>query len=163
GEGDMVPIARGLHRRLRAPGRPFLVVDPRRRRDQLAPSARSPTARRMAVDAIRDARHGTLAIRLGLGREPADLDQVLPLLRSADDVMLVLCASPRAASDTLLIRPAPVVVAPLASRAHELDRIIAEYARDAIAELAAPHDSFTGEDLGWVRQRAAATYDEIEK
>jgi hypothetical protein len=45
--------------------------------------------------------------------------------------MLVICAGPRVACDALLIRPAPVVP-PLASRAHELDHIIAEYAGDAV-------------------------------
>jgi hypothetical protein len=122
GPGDMVPIALGLHRRLRAPGRPFIVADPRRRRDQLAPSARSPAARRKAVDALRNARSGTLCIRSDRRRDhrPADLAETVALLRAADDVMLTICATPDSADDMLLIRPAPVVVPPLASRVHEL-------------------------------------------
>lgn len=123
GEGDMVPIAWGLHRRVREPARPFIVADPRRG-EQLA-SVRSPTSQGNAVEALDNARRGTCCMRLR--RAPADLAEGVPLLRTADDVMFVVCDGARFASDALLIRPAPVVVPSLASRAQELDRIIAEY------------------------------------
>lgn len=161
GEGDLVPIALALHRRVGRPSRPFIVADPRRG-DQPA-SVRSPASRKNAVEALGDARSGTLCIRLRLGRSPTDLAKAVPLLRAADDVMLILCATPHTAGDRLLIRPAPVVVPPLASRAHELDRIIAEYAGDAIAELDAPAASFTADDHAWVRDHAASSLAEIEK
>jgi hypothetical protein len=61
------------------------------------------------------------------------------------------------------ILPAPLTVPPLAQRSGELDRIIAEYAGDAIAELAAPSASFTADDHAWVRQHAAASLAEVEK
>lgn len=159
GEGDLVPIAWALHRRIREPDRPFVMADPRRG-DQRA-SVRSPASRKTAGDALGDARSGTLCLRLR--HPPADLAKAVPLLRAADDVMPILCATPYTAGHTLLIRPAPVVVPPLASRAHELDHIIAEYARDAIAELAAPRGSFTEADHAWVRQYAAASLAEVEK
>src|SRR5262249_54787111 len=60
------------------------------------------------------------------------------------------------------ILPAPLVVPPLAERSADLDRIIAEYAGDAIAELAAPAASFTADDHAWVRDHAAASLAEIE-
>jgi len=53
-------------------------------------------------------------------------------------------------------------VSPLARRSAELDRIIAEYADDAIAELCAPRGSFTAPDHAWVRQYAATSLAEIE-
>jgi hypothetical protein len=59
--------------------------------------------------------------------------------------------------------PAPLVVPPLAQRSAELDRIIAEYASDAIEELAAPASSLTAADHAWVRAHAAASLAEIEK
>ncbi len=158
GEGDLVPIAWALHRRVRRPGRPFIVADPRRG-DQPA-SVRSPASRGNALAALEAARGGTCCMRLR--REPADLGEAVPLLRAADDVMVVICAGPRLAGDTLLIRPTPVVVPPLASRAAELDRIIAEYAGDAIAELAALPSSFTADDHVWVRDHAAGSLAEIE-
>jgi len=41
---------------------------------------------------------------------------------------------------------------------HELDRIIGEYAGDAIAELGAPHEAFTADDRAWVRDHAAGSF-----
>jgi hypothetical protein len=158
GGGDLVPIAWALHRRVRAPGLPFVVADPRRG-DQPA-SVRSPASRGAALAALEVARHGTLCIRLE--REPTDIDEAVPLLRAADDVMLILCATPYATSSRLLIRPAPIVVPPLASRAHELERIVDEYAADAIADLGAPRDCLTAADRGWVREHAAGSLAEIE-
>jgi hypothetical protein len=158
GKGDVVPSAQALHRRVREPGRPFVVVD--LRRGEQRASVRSPASRGNAVLALEAARRGTCCMRLR--RAPADLAETLPLLRAADDVMLVICAGPHLASDALLIRPAPVVVPPLASRAHELDRIIIEYAGDAIAALGAPHGAFTADDRAWVRNHAAGSLAEIE-
>jgi ActR/RegA family two-component response regulator len=51
---------------------------------------------------------------------------------------------------------------PAADPAQALDRIIAEYAADAIAELAAPAASFTADDHVWIRNHAAASLAEIE-
>ena len=154
GEGDLVPIALALHRRVRGSGRPFIVADPRRG-DQPA-SVRSPASRGNALAALEAARSGTFCMRLE--RAPADLPETVPFLRAADDVMLVMCA----VSDLLLIRPAPVAVPPLASLGAELDRVIAEYADDALAALAAPASSFTTDDHAWVRQHAATSLAEIE-
>jgi hypothetical protein len=53
--------------------------------------------------------------------------------------------------------------AALASRRDDIDRIIADYAADAIAELAAPATGFTDRDHVWVREHAATSLDEIEK
>lgn len=69
GEGDLVPIALALPRRVRRPGRPFIVPDPRRG-DHPA-SVRSPASRGNALAALEAARGGTFCFRLG--RTPADL------------------------------------------------------------------------------------------
>ena len=58
---------------------------------------------------------------------------------------------------------APVTVPPINQRSSELDRIIAEYAGDAIAELHASSSIFTAEDHAWVRNNAAASLSEIRK
>ena len=63
----------------------------------------------------------------------------------------------------VLDAPAPLVLPPLATRCGDLDRIIAEYAADAMAELAAPANGFTASDHSWVREHAARSLDEIEK
>ncbi len=157
GSGDLVPIAQALHRRVRGPDRPFIVADPRRG-DQLA-SPRAPASRGNAVMAFEAARRGTFCLRPR--REPADLPEVAPELRTAEDVMLILCADTRTADSSLMIRPAPVVVPPLAGRAHELPRIIAEYADEAIADLELAE--FPAADREWVLQNAATSFDEIDK
>ena len=91
-----------------------------------------------------------------------EIDALAARLRSADDVLYVLCTGHLADAHVPFILPAPIVVPPLASRAHELDRIIAEYAADAIAELVAPSASFTADDHAWVRDHAAGSLAEIE-
>jgi ActR/RegA family two-component response regulator len=75
--------------------------------------------------------------------------------------VLCLCAG-QLADHPPLILPAPLAVPPLAERSAELDRIIAEYAADAIAELAAPAASFTADDHVWVRDHAAGSLAAIE-
>jgi hypothetical protein len=76
--------------------------------------------------------------------------------------MLIFCAHPRAEAAPLLTRPAPIIVPPLAQRSAELNRIIAEFAGDALFELGAPTSSFTAADHAWVREHAAASLTEIE-
>ncbi len=51
---------------------------------------------------------------------------------------------------------------PLSQRTAELDRIIDEYAAEAVAELGAKPSSFTAEDRAWTRRRRAKTLEEIE-
>jgi hypothetical protein len=106
------------------------------------------------------ARRGTLCLRLE--RLPMDFGQVSAQLRATRDVMLIFCAHSRAEADPLLTRPAPIIVPPLARRSAELDRIIAEYAGDALFELGAPTSSFTAADHAWVRKHTAASLAEIE-
>src|SRR5262245_54928309 len=100
GLGDMVPIAQALHQRVRGPDRPFIVPEPRRG-DQLA-SHRAPASRGNAAVAFEAARRGTFCLRPR--REPADLAEVAPELRTAEDVMLILCADPHVANSPFLIR-----------------------------------------------------------
>lgn len=66
--------------------------------------------------------------------------------RGADDVLCEICAGQIVDAHTPLILPAPLAVPPLTGCAAELGRIIAEYASDAIADLAAPASSFTADD-----------------
>jgi transcriptional regulator with GAF, ATPase, and Fis domain len=57
----------------------------------------------------------------------------------------------------------PITVPPLAGRADELDRIITEYAEDAIAELGTLRTNFLPADRGWVRTHSASSLPDIEK
>lgn len=159
GEGDLVPIARALHRRTLGPDRPFIVCDPRR--GTKADSVRSSASRASGVAAFEAAIGGSLCLRMR--RLPDDFPALVARLRDANDVLCAVCADQLADPHPPLILPAPLAVPPLADRSAELDRIIAEYAGDAIAELAAPSSSFTADDHAWVRDHAAASLAEIEK
>lgn len=104
---------------------------------------------------------GSLCVRSR--RLPGDFPALLTKLRYADDVLCAICTAAVADPHPPLVLPAPLVVPPLAQRSAELDRIIAEYAGDAIEELAAPASSFTAVDHAWVRTHAAASLADIEK
>ena len=62
GPGDLVPIARALHRRTIGADRPFIVCDPRRR--DVPASVRSPANRDSGVVAFEAARGGSLCVRI---------------------------------------------------------------------------------------------------
>jgi hypothetical protein len=159
GAGDMVPIARSLHRRTLGSDRPFVTCDPHR----IAPSGsvRVPENRTSGMVAFEAAVGGTLCLRSG--RLPQDLPALIAQLRDTRDVMLVVCAPDSVDVSPFVIRPAPIVLPPLAARDDEINRIISEYAADAVAELGVARDSFTERDLAWVREHAATSLDEIEK
>lgn len=156
GTGDMVPIARGLHRRALGVDRPFVVCDPRR--GNRSASVRSPANRASGTAAMEVAAGGSLCVRMR--RLPRDFPALATQLRVTDDVLFIVCAEQDDANP-LLVRPAPVRVSPLAERASELPRVIDEYALDAIADLGV-QTGFTKHDHEWVRERASRSLAEIE-
>lgn len=159
GAGDLVPIARALHRRNLGVERPIVVCDPRRGDTPASP--RSPANFASGLTALTAAAGGWLCIRTR--RLPRDFAALVAQLRGTEDVQLVVCAGEHDAAHPFLVRPASLHLPPLAGRAAELDRVIAEYAADAVAELGAPPASFTDGDHAWVRQYAATSLAEIEK
>jgi len=158
GEGDLVPIAHGLHRRALGDDRPFVVCDPRR--TNMPESVRSPANRPSGVAALEVAAGGSLCVRAR--RLPHDFPALVAQLRAIDDVLFMVCAQ-RDYTMQLLGRPAPITVPPLARRAAEVDQVIAEYAAEAIAELGVPRTAFTAADHRWVREHAAGSLSEVEK
>jgi hypothetical protein len=159
GEGDLVPVAWALHCRTLGPDSPFIVCDPRR--GTRATSVRSPESRGTGLAAFEAAGRGSLCVRMS--RLPDDFHALVARLRCTNDVLCVLCTGRLADPHPPLILPAPLTVPPLAERAAELDRVIAEYAADAIAELAAPASTFTTDDHAWVRDNAATSLADIAK
>jgi len=158
GRCDIVRIAEALHRRTLGPDKPFILCDPRRLRSTA--TVRSPASRTSGVAAFEAAIGGSLCMRMR--RFPDDFQALVARLRSADEVLCVLCTGQLTGAYLPFILPAPLTVPPIAERSAELDRIIAEYAADAIAELAAPAASFTADDHAWVRDHAAGSLAEIE-
>lgn len=155
GEGDMVPIALALHLRMLGPDSPFVVCDPRR---GTKGTAGQPIFCADGVAALKQAVGGSLCINVR--RLPSDLPALAARLRDTENVG-VICIGQLADSNRLLIRPAPLTLPPLAQRANELDRIIAEYADDAIDDLCVSADNFTHVDLAWVRDHAPTSLAEI--
>jgi len=94
---------------------------------------------------------------------PQDFPALVARIRSGADVLYAVCAEERIDAYRPFVLPVPVVVPPLTARAGELDRVISEYASDAIAELGVLPSSFAAEDHAWVRAHAAHSLAEVEK
>jgi len=154
GDGDLVQVARGVHRHALGDERPFVLCDTRRRTtDAGAQLASRPTG----ADALAAAIGGTVCVRAK--RLPRDFAELIAAVRDAR-VQLVICGlEPPRLTELVL---APIKVPALATRTHELDRIIDEYAHDAAVALhiSAP---FTATDRHWVRAHAATSLPEVEK
>jgi hypothetical protein len=158
GEGDLVPIARAIHRHVRNSTRPFIVCDPRRQASK--ETVRSAENHAAGVEALEAAAGGSLCVRSR--RLPADFDQVIERLREpTSQVQLIICSE--GSRECERCRVAPIVLPSLASRADEIDRIIHEYAHDAMIELETPRSVFPAADHDWVRKHAASSLPEIEK
>lgn len=157
GEGDLVPIAYAIHRHALGIDRPFIVCDPRRR-DSPA-SVRSAENHELGISALAVARGGSLCVRSH--RLPRDFDAVIAALRDPQSrIQLMMCAHGVEASKVLAV---PIAIPPLASRADEIDRIITEFADDAIAELDAQRGPLTDAERAWVRDYSARSIPDIEK
>jgi pSer/pThr/pTyr-binding forkhead associated (FHA) protein len=158
GDGDLVPIAHAIHRRSRGVHRPFVVCDPRRRSGEA--TVRSPESYTTGAQALVASRGGTLCMRTR--RLPPDFRQTLDvLLAPSSQAQLVVCAE--TPKECELYRVSPIAIPSLARRAGEIDRIIDEYAEDAINELDTPDARFLSVDRAWVREHASSSLPEIEK
>ncbi|HEX8111215.1 MAG TPA: FHA domain-containing protein [Kofleriaceae bacterium] len=158
GDGDLVPIARAIHRHVRNSHRPFIVCDPRRQAGK--ETVRSAENHAVGMEALAAAAGGSLCVRSR--RLPPDFAQVVERLRDpTSQVQLIVCAE--APKECERCRVTPLVIPPLADRQDEIDRIIHEYAHDAMVELATPRYVFQAADHDWVREHAASSLPEIEK
>ena len=161
GDGDMVPIAHALHRRVLGDEAPFIVCDPRRREG--SPSMRSPVNHTSGVLAYRAAIGGSLCVRDS--RLPHDRSLLLELLRKNQSHVLVIVCTDGKERGCVLTAPSPIEVPPLCGRGEELSRIVDEYANDAILALRPPRPPavyFADHDRGWVMEHAR-THSDIEK
>ena len=158
GDGDLVPIARAIHRRTFGADRPFIVCDPRRHQSKA--TTRSPENYQTGMSAFEAAKGGSLCVR-NL-RLPKDFDTVIAALRAPNPpVRLVVCARTTEECEGYLA--IPIIIPPLSTRPDELVQIITEYAEDAVAALAASHPGFLPADRDWVRTHSASSLPDIEK
>ena len=156
GDGDLVPIARGLHRCSLGDDRPFVLCDPRRRpTDEQGPLENYTSA----MSALAAAASGTICV--WPKRLPRDFADLLTALRDPSTrVQLIACGQRPVESKDLV--SAPIEIPPLSTRADELERVIDEYARGA-GEALGIQASFSEADREWVRRNSAASLPEIEK
>lgn len=158
GEGDLVPVARALHRHTLGDKAPFIVCDRRRRNTR--ESVRAPANLPDCAEAFAAATGGTLCLQHK--RLPADICDILRRAHEPEsEVQLVVCM---ARPTTQLGGPLAIEIPPLQLRELEVPRIVDEYARDAIAELRIRSESpFTDRDRWWVISHCARSLPEIEK
>ena len=158
GPDDLVPIASAIHRRAFGADRPFIVCDPRRRRSQA--TVRSPENYDTGMSAFAAATGGSLCMRSL--RLPKDFRTVIAAFRAQSaKVRLVICA--QTAEPCEEQRALPLVLPRLDTRDDEIDRIIAEYAEDAITALGTSRTGFLPADHDWVRMHSASSLPDIEK
>jgi len=158
GDGDLVPVARAIHRRAFGVDRPFIVCDPRRRLSRA--TVRSPENYETGMPAFAAATGGSLCMRSL--RLPKDFRPVIAALRAqSSQVRLVICAQTAERCDEHLTFP--IAIPPLSTRPSEIDQIITEYAEDAITELGMPRTGFLPADRDWVRLHSASFLPDIEK
>jgi hypothetical protein len=158
GQGDLVPLAYGLHRRAFGVDAPFIVCDPRR--GTMPATVRSPANVPDGAAAFRAAAGGSLCIRRR--RPPHDFSSLVARLRSSADVQYI-CLD----EDSLqwLVRPGPIEVPSVHERISELPRVVDEYLFDAIVELApTPMLALNEQDRSWLIEHATmSSLAEIEK
>jgi Inner membrane component of T3SS, cytoplasmic domain len=157
-DSDLVPIAYAIHRHTLGADRPFVVSDPHRKTQR--ESVRSAANHVRGMPAFEAATGGSLCVRSS--RLPVDFASVLARIRKPEArVQLIICTQNHKDNGAFLT--IPIHVPPLGHRAHELGRIVDEYALDAAALLGVPPESFTSADREWVLRHGASSLSEIEK
>ena len=157
GDGDLVPIARAIHRHTLGDDRPFILCDPRRR----APDATVRTAENIqpAFDALVAAQGGSLCV--WSKRLPRDFAQVRGELRTQSvRVQLIVCMQDQ--GDGLAFETTRISIPSLETRRRELPRIIDEYIAEALTSLSVDIQ-FTAADRAWIASDSASSLPEIEK
>lgn len=148
GEGDLAPVARRLHEHAVGRARALLVC---KGGDD-------------GIAALHAAAHGTLC--LFADALPILWQNVVTSWREQSfKARLTVCTSPGEITDDMIaaLRTATAIdIPPLARRQYELERIVTEYARDAVAELGATDLNFKPRDWDWVHEYVWPDLAEIE-
>jgi len=146
-DSDLVRIAHAIHRRAFGVESLFVLADPRR-----SPRNAGLVSRPTVTAALELAAGGVLCVRSR--RPPHDFGRVVHQLRDAG-ARLVVCADAAERSDVLLFVADPIRVPTLASRRHELSKIVDGYADDARADLGLAAPFMTSHRL-WVMRHCAS-------
>jgi FHA domain len=158
GADDVMAVARQIHRRAMPPTAPFVICGPASREPDISVGIRA--IHPDATAAVRMACRGTVCVRAD--DLPPDFDWLVKTSKERrGPVQLFICASkaPRRRTEAA----PPLTIPALAGRSQaDVERIVAEYAADAIAELQAAPASFTERHHEWVTLQSARSFAEIE-
>lgn len=149
GDGPLLGIARRLHRLVLGDARPFSVHG----------------RRESGSTALDRARDGMLV--LDAEHLPSDLTLVLAASRLPDQRvrLLVGAGTEKLASQVTARVPSvgSIVIPRMSTREGEMDRLLLEYAEDAVAALSAPVHGLRPHDLQWIRKSGIKTHDEADE
>jgi hypothetical protein len=160
GDGDLVAVARQIHRRTKPLKAPFVVCGslPRESDVHLRVTATHPDP----MTALELAAGGTMCICADELRD--GVDRLVEIARDSRVwAQLIICAN-KTSRRLNAVAVAPSIVVPaLAHRTpDDMQRIVFEYAVDGIRELGAAPSSFTEANRVWVASHAASSFTEIE-
>lgn len=158
GTDDLVAVARQIHRCTTKAGSPFVVCG---RGSRVADaSVRVTSTQTEQPAALELAAGGTVCVRAE--NLPAGFEWLVNASREPRArTQLVICANTTSKHSS--VAPPLIVVPPLTHRAaSDIERIVAEYAVDAIGELGAAPESFTEANRAWVTRHAASSFAEVE-
>lgn len=154
GQGDLVPLAHALHRRMLGKDRPFVVST--RTRGDTDETVRAAKNFQRGLDALQAAATGSICVVEG--KLPADIDALLKSIADpATRVHLFVCEKNAKKTAEELIQ-----IPPLASRSEDLDLVVQEYGAEAMLALGMD-GPMKPDDRAWVKQNCAESVAEIEK
>jgi FHA domain len=155
---DVVAVARQIHRHTAHADAPFIVCG--RRPREIDASVRVTATHADPAASFALAAGGSVCVRAE--NSPARFEQLLDAARDPRaQAQLIICASMR--SKRALVTSPRIVVPSLARRSTaDVERIVTEYADEAIRELGASPTSFTDANRAWVVKRAADSFADIE-
>lgn len=160
GDGNLVDVARQIHRAAFGTNRPFIVCDPRRRSSKA--TSRSAESRTTLAEAINAARGGTVCV--WSSRMPVDFEQRREELRRREvRARLIVCyREPELPPET---SPGVVRIPPLSERLDEIDAIVDAYASDAISALGRPATRLgvLAHEREWLRRRRLRSIAELAR
>lgn len=158
GVNDPTSVARQIHCRTTSPDAPFVVCDSKLRRTDTSLGIQS--FHSDVRTAVEMAEGGTVCVRAQ--NLPSDFNWLVKTSKERrGPVQLYICVN--TAPETQSESAPPITIPDLAQRPpHEIERVVLEYAADAIAALRAGPGSFTKQNHEWAAVHAASSLAEVE-
>jgi predicted component of type VI protein secretion system len=154
GAGQLVTIARDLHRRIFEEPTPFVVCAPHT--GSVAENVRVAQTVEQGLAALRAARRGTLCVRAP--PVPADYLKLTEILRDARVVVQLIVCDDTPMSERAL--DGPIAIPLPVDRGDELPRLVEEYCEDAAAAFDTSAPDIATHRM-WILRYAADTVPEI--